>query len=363
MQTSVQKIFLGSIFFLLTSFIAVIGYWLAGWELLDAIYMVVITIYGVGYGEVQPVEHPVLKIFTMVVIIAGCSSAIYVIGGFVQMLAEGEINRVLEVRRMTKGIDKLTDHAIICGYGRVGQILARDLKQVNHPFVVIDSNADRLREAESQGFWVILGNASEEEILEAAGIQRARSLATVLPDDAMNVFITLTARDLNESLKIYARGQHPSTEKKLIRSGANHIVLPAAIGASKIASMITCPSAETLLSEDEHKIRLNEELRMIGLKVTEVPITKDSSLIGEQLQEVEVEAKGGFVIIAVVRADQSVLSHPPLDTVLEVEDRIVILGHEEHLPKISQKASRASKRTTWRGATLDTKKKKGLKDL
>jgi voltage-gated potassium channel len=193
MQSSLKRILIGASFFGLTLICAVIGYIMAGWNLLDAIYMVVITVFGVGYGEVLPVNTPHLKIFTMLVIIAGTSSAVYIVGSFIQMITEGEINRALGARRMTREIETLSQHVIICGFGRMGQILARRLADDRHPFVVIDNNHDRTTQAESMGYLVRLGSATDEDILQAAGITRARCLATVLPDDAINIFITLTA--------------------------------------------------------------------------------------------------------------------------------------------------------------------------
>ncbi|MEZ6046738.1 MAG: NAD-binding protein [Planctomycetaceae bacterium] len=213
MQSSLRKILIGTIFFVITNIIAIFGYWFAGWDMLEAIYMVIITIYGVGYGEVRPIETDAMKIFTMGVIITGCTSAIYVLGGFVQLIAEGELKRVLGVRRMTMGIEKLTNHVIVCGYGRVGRILARELRESNQEFVVIDTNQERLREAENSGLFVIIGDATEEKILEMAGVTKARVVASVLPDDAANVFITLTVRELNPEVEIIARGESPSTEK------------------------------------------------------------------------------------------------------------------------------------------------------
>ena len=159
--------------------------------------MTTITIFGVGYGEVRPMEDPRLRVFTMFVIVAGCSSTAYVIGGFVQMLAEGQINRVLGARRMTKGIGQLANHTLLCGYGRVGQQLAKELQAANQRFVIIDSNLDRLREAELAGCLVLVGDCTEEEVLPTGGIDRASAVASVLSDDAANVFLTLTARELN----------------------------------------------------------------------------------------------------------------------------------------------------------------------
>ena len=211
----------------------------AGWGWLDAIYMVTITIFGVGYGEVRPIEEPWLKLFTTGFIFAGCSSLIYVIGGIVQLLAEGEIQRIMGNRNRTKELDQLNDHTIICGYGRVGQMLAVELANENKPFVVLDRNPERFELAIADGFLAWQGDAVEDHVLTQVGLFRARTLATVLPDDATNVFITLTARDMCESIQIIARAESPSTERKLIRGGATSVVMPAAISAIRIAQLTT----------------------------------------------------------------------------------------------------------------------------
>lgn len=349
MNSSVRKVVLGAVFFGLTCVVAVVGYMIAGWEMLDAIYMVVITVFGVGYGETQPLDNSGLKLFTMAVIIAGCSSGIYVVGGFVQMLAEGEINRVLGNRRMSKGIESLTGHALICGFGRVGQMLANDLATAKHSFAVIDSSESRVAEAQALGYLALLGNASDEQTLTNAGIDRARVLATVLPDDSANVFITLTARELNPTVEIIARAESPSTRKKLIRSGANRVVLPALIGATKIANMITCPSAEDLLLETTGTAHLNEELRQIGLELTEIELKADSQLVGQTVGDVEFGA-AGFVVVAVKRPDGSLVRAPQPNTVLAAGDFFVILGHHEALPQLMRKA-KPRLGMTYRGAT------------
>ena len=335
MQTSIQRIITGLALVALTCLISISVYWFAGWDLIDAIYMVVITVFGVGYGEVRPLTDPRLKVFTMLLVIAGCSSGAYVIGGFVQMLAEGEINRFLGARRMTKGIDQLKDHAIICGYGRVGRILAKELYEQKCPFVIVDPDAERLREAEAIGFLVLIGDATEEETLRLAGIMRARVLATVLPDDTVNVFITLTARELNGELEIIARGESPSTERKLLRSGANKVVLPAAIGAAKISQLITRPSAESLLRDAVGSAHLTDELQSIGLQIVEAKIEAGSPLAGKSLRSAEIAGSGGVVIIALKKPDGTVQPHPSGDTILEAQDTIILLGHSDTLPQLT----------------------------
>ncbi len=314
LSSSWRRILIGASFLSVTCILAVTGYMLAGWNFLDAIYMVVITVFGVGYGETRPVEDPRLKVFTMGVIIAGCSSGIYVVGGFVTMIAEGEINRVLGTRRMSKEIEQLTGHAIICGYGRVGQMLVSDLALAKHALVVIDNSSQRIAEAQHAGFLTVLGSASEEPTLEAAGISRARVLATVLPDDTANVFITLTARDMNPTIEIISRAESPSTEKKLMRSGATRVVMPALIGATKIAHMITRPSAEEMLVSVLGKTQLNEELREVGLELSQIEIEDSSPLAGQTLADAEIG--GGFVIVGIKRGN-SFVRHPPPEFALQ----------------------------------------------
>ena len=234
--------------------VAIMGYRLAGWNWIDSIYMVTITIFGVGYGEVNAIDETWLKFFTIGVIFAGCSSLIYVIGGIVQMLTEGEIERMLGHRNQTREIEQLSDHTIICGYGRVGQMLAAELQLQGESLVVLDRNTDRVELAIEDGFPALVGDAVKDETLQKVGLLRARTFATVLPDDAANVFITLTVRDMNESIRIIARAESPCTERKLIRSGATHVVMPAAIGAVRIAQLATADTHDHSLPESRFRI-------------------------------------------------------------------------------------------------------------
>ena len=351
MQAPLKTVLSGVTFFVLTWTVAIVGYWLAGWGLLDAVYMTTITIFGVGYGEVRPMNDPRLRIFTMFVIIAGCSSTAYVIGGFVQMLAEGQINRVLGARRMTNGIAQLTNHTLLCGYGRVGQQLAKELLAAGQKFVIIDTNLERLREAESLGCLVLVGDCTDEEILKTGGIDRARVVASVLSDDAANVFLTLTVRELNSTVQIIARAESPATEKKLLRSGANRVVLPTAIGATKIASLITRPSAETMLMDEAGVLALNEQLDGIGLKIQEFPIGVNSTLEGNSLSRVTAGSKGGFVIVAVQRADGMLLRQPAGQTILAAGDVLMVIGRTDEIEHIKL-SSTSRKAVSYRGRSV-----------
>jgi len=158
-----HRLCVGLLFFIFVCLLATVGYMAAGWNLMDAVYMVIITIFGVGYGEVQPIQSNGLRVLTISLIVAGYSTAIYIVGGFVQMITEGEINRALNKRKMTKGIEQLSGHAILCGYGRSGKILAQQLATSRVPFVVLDQDEQKLGEAEELGYLVMQGDATEED--------------------------------------------------------------------------------------------------------------------------------------------------------------------------------------------------------
>lgn len=239
---------------------------------------------------------------------------------------------------MTRGIDKLTNHVIVCGFGRVGRILADELSQSDLEFVIVDTNQERLQEAETAGLFVLVGDATDEDVLEAAGIARAKVLATVLPDDAANVFITLTARELNPHIEIIARGESPSTEKKLLRSGATKVVLPAAIGASRIARLITRPSAEKLLSESLQLETLMQDLEQIGLHVTELRVPANSEFAGQRLNDISFGDVAQFVVIAVRSVDGRTVSDPGSDYVLMADDTLVLLAHRGTELKLLKKS-------------------------
>ncbi|MCO8124331.1 potassium channel protein [Stieleria sp. TO1_6] len=348
-STSIHKMKLGMAVLLATCVIAVFGYVIAGWSALDSVYMVAITIFGVGYGEVRPISDPRLKLFTLGVVVTGCSSGIYVLGGFVQMIAEGEIQRALGARRMSRGIEQTTGHAIICGYGRVGRSLVQELRQSGVQFVVVDRNTDRLVEAERAGILVVSGDASDEATLRRAGIDRATVLATVLPGDAENVFVTLTARELSESIQIIARGESEATERKLIRSGANRVVLPTMIGASKIAHLIACPTVESLVGDTRAFSRLNQDLDSFGLGMMQIPIGDQSALVGSTIREIELTGDGGHVVVAIKRAGGHVQRNPKMDDVIGAGDQLIVLSHKEDLPSVSRRAAQSAETMVYRG--------------
>lgn len=351
MQAPIRRMMIGLGFFFLTAVVASFGYHLSGASVVDSIYMTVITVFGVGFGEVVPHTTDGLKIFTMFVIVAGCSSVVYIVGGFIQMVTEGELHKALGERAQRIEIEHLNQHAIIVGFGRLGQPLARHLADAQVPFVVVDGNAERAELARSRGYLVVVGNASEEQTLETAGIARAKVLATVLPDDAANVFITLTARTINPTIEIIARGEIAATEKKLRAAGARQVVLPADIGALRIAHMITQPTAVEFLDENESRTSLNAQLEQINLRVDQFPLPKDSPLHDKRVSEIEVLGNGAFLIVGIKRHDGTMESSPPKDAVLHSGDTLIVVGHRQDIPNFAAKFV-TPKEMTYRGAKV-----------
>ncbi|NJM76557.1 MAG: potassium channel protein [Acaryochloridaceae cyanobacterium RU_4_10] len=352
MDSSLKRVVIGTLVFCATLVVAVFGYILAGWPWMDAIYMVVITVFGVGYGEVHPITSPLLRIFTICVIIAGTTSAVYVVGAFIQMVTEGEIEKAIGVRRMNQDIESLRKHVIVCGFGRLGQVLSRQLSQSKLLFVVIDHDMERVAMAESFGYLVKFGNATDETTLTEVGIHKAKVLATVLPDDATNVYITLTARELNPSLRIIARGELPSTEKKLKLAGADQVVLPASISAQRMAYMITHPVTLDFLNQDDGRQTLNELLSQVDIQADEIVIVPDSPIIGATVGDIEVRGKGTFIVVALRRSDGNTIIHPEQSLVLEGGDIVIVMGHRGDIPRLVQKYVKSS-RLRYRGSRMD----------
>jgi len=323
MTQPLERIRTGALVLFAIIILAVVGYKLAGWSWVDALYMVTITISTVGYRELGEMS-PQLKLFTTLVIIVGMSGAAYTLGGFMQLLFEGEIERSLGLVRMTREIGRLKDHVIICGMGRIGELLGKDLDQENQKFVVIDRDAERVAEATEMGWLAVNGDATEEEVLENAGVQIARTLVTALPSDAANVFITLTSRNMNPDLQIISRGESLSTLKKLQQAGATRVVMPAAIGAQRIAAMITRP---TMLEFME----LVSGGGTVDVGVDELSIPEGSNLAGLTVEDTEFRRRFGVLIVAVKRGDGDVIFSPDPGFRFEPGDTAIVMGRFDNL--------------------------------
>jgi voltage-gated potassium channel len=316
----------GTLIFVSAVFVAsTIGYVRAGWSLSDAAYMVTLTIFSVGYGEVHPIDTPFLRGLTMATMLLGCTGMIVLTGALVQVFTVFELRRILGADRVQTQIDKLDHHVIVCGFGRIGVQLAKELQAANKGFVILERSHDKIAEAEALGFLCHVGDATEESALRAVGIDRALTLATVLPDDAANVFITLSARSLNPRLEIIARGEAPTTESKLIHAGADKVVLPTHIGAERIAEMILYPGTARFVGESPEMRDMKRGLHEFGLELEAVTVAPKSALAGETVGEAERRGRGAFFVVQIDRSAGPTILHPGDEVKIEAGDNVVLV--------------------------------------
>jgi voltage-gated potassium channel len=304
---------------------SIMGYLAAGWSLSDAAYMVTLTIFSVGYDEVHPVDTTYLRALTTGTMVLGCTGMIVLTGALVQVFTVFQLRKMLGLDRMKTQIDRLNNHVIICGFGRIGMQLASELHVAHSSFVIIERDARKIADAQSQDYLCINADTTDESALRTAKIDHARVLASVLPDDAANVFITLSARNLNSKLEIIARGEVPTTESKLFHAGANKVVMPTHIGAERIAEMILYPTTTRFLGNSPQMRDMKRGLHEYGLELEVVTAAVDGALTGENVGEAERRSQGAFFIIQIDRTNGQSILHPGEDVRIEKGDNVVLV--------------------------------------
>jgi Trk K+ transport system NAD-binding subunit len=300
------------------------AYVASGWSWGDAFYFVIITVFTVGYGELHPILGD-LRAITIAAIILGWLGITFLAAAFVQFITIAQIQQLLGTKRMQTQINKMSNHVIICGYGRIGQMLADELLAGGSEFVILEMNDARFNESVARGYPSWKGDATDEEVLNAVGISRARALATVVPNDAANVFITLSARNLNKELEIIARGEAPSTKSKLLQAGANSVVEPTHIGAERIAQLILYPRTSSFTDGSDRMRTLAIGLRTLGLELEVMAVAADSSLSGATIEAIEHQSSGSIFVIGVNRRGGETITRPDPATVIEAGDGVVII--------------------------------------
>ncbi len=316
------------VFMLVVVALAIVGYMIAGWSFADALYMVILTVYSVGYEEVRPIDTPYLHALTVGVMVLGCTGMIILTGALVQFFTVTQLQKLFGTGRLRSEIDKLSDHVIVCGFGRIGVMLAKELGAGGVKFVVLERGEARLAQAEALGYLCLQGDATDEAALEAAGIDRARCLATVLPDDAANVFITLSARKLNPAIQIIARGEVPTTEGKLVHAGADKVVLPTHIGAERIAELILFPETARFIRGSEEMHAFEKTLHALGLEMEVVVAAEKSGVVGLTIAELERRSGGKLFVVQLNSKDGEVITRPGPEARIQAGDGVVVVGRE-----------------------------------
>jgi voltage-gated potassium channel len=301
---------------------------------LDSFYLTVATLATVGYGDVSP-KTPVGRIFTAGFILV----SITVVGAAVQALIQGEILSTFSRRRMFKDISQLSDHFIVCGAGRVGITLIKEMERTGAEFVIIERDEQTAERLLSQGYLTLNGDASEEEILLGAQIDKARGIVCCTPSDADNVYITLTARGLNADLYIVARATTESAIEKLKKAGADKVVSPTIIGSHIMAQVLLRPAVGDF-------IELTAMTDTMDLVIEQVELAENSPLVGKYIRECGIRSELNAIIVAIKRGTSSNLFNPPGDTVLQSGDILVVIGNREALESLETTANPSRTKTS-----------------
>jgi voltage-gated potassium channel len=311
--------------------IGTIGYQLVeGWSFIDSLWMTVITLTTIGFGEVHPLSTAG-RIFTMVLSFGGIFTLFYAGTELVRTWTSGELRKLLGRQRGEKIMTKLHDHIIVCGYGRMGRLVCQELSRFGLSYVVIDSNEDRLADFALPAGVALHGDATIDETLKRAGIERARAVVVVLPSDADNLFITMSARLLDEKVTIVARAEEEASITKLTRAGATRVISPFLVGGAQVAQAILQPSVLDFINvatRGEH----------LDLQLEEVLLSVKSSLAGKTMKDTGLRTDLNVIVVAVKSAGKPMTFNPPEETVLAAGDTLVMLGARHQLDKVGQMA-------------------------
>jgi voltage-gated potassium channel len=297
-----------------------------GWSILDSLYVAAQTVTTVGYGDLSPATRNG-RIFSTIFMLVAVGVVLYALTSAVQSIVQSELVATFGDRRQSRKMSKLQNHFIICGAGRVGSHLIRGLLGGAETFIVIEKNQQKVAELRDQGVTVLVRDATLEESLREAGVEHARGLATCLPNDADNVYVVLTAHDLNPKLHIVARAAEDQAESKLIRAGANRVVAPTIIGGHRMAMALTKPAVDDFLgSITANKLELAFEQLEVG------PL---SELVGRKLSETNIRSVLNIVVVSIRRSQGQILFNPGGEAIIESGDMLIAIGHAETLMKLS----------------------------
>ena len=308
-----------------------LGYQLVeGWGWLDALYMTVITITTVGFHEVHAMSAGG-RVFTMVLAMGGVFTAFYAGVEFIRAVVTGEILTVLGRQRMESRLEKLSGHFVVCGFGRMGRLVAEEFSSAGLPFVVVDRDPKVLEGFDIPHGIPLVGDATADDVLRRAGVERAHALVTAAASDADNLFITMSARLINERLVIVARAEGEGAEVKLRRAGASRVVSPYTIGGHRVAQAVLRPNAMDF-------IELATRTGHSELQIEEVEVAPGSALVGRSIKASPVRSELGIIIVAIKKPGAKMAFNPSPDTALEAGDVLITLGHRQQLDRLEEMA-------------------------
>jgi len=302
------------------------------WDFIDSLYMTIITLTTVGFKEVNDLSLSG-RIFTIVLLIGGVGTVFYTLGIGAKIIVEGELQEVYGRRRLEKKLKELRDHYIVCGYGRMGKIVARELKHEKLKFAIIEKNGVILDADEKNGTLIIQGDATRDDLLKRVGIEHAKCLISVLPTDAENLYVVLSARGLKPDLLIVARAGEEGSEQKLLRAGADRVVSPYHIGGLRMAHSVLKPAVVDF-------IEFATKSGNIDLQIEEIIIQEGSQLVNQSLDECGIGRDLGIIIVAIKQKTGEMKFNPTFRTAMQVGDTLIAVGETSKLAVLEKMAAK-----------------------
>ena len=299
-----------------------------GYPPFDAFYMTLITVSTVGYAEVHPLSHAG-RVFNSFLIFFGVTIMLLAVGGMTQAIIELELNQYFGKRRNKKMIDKLHDHYIVCGFGRVGRGAASELQRAGVPFLVVDKNEDRVEWAMKAGMLAALADATNDETLRDAGVLRAKGLIATLSSDADNLFVILSAKALKPSLLVSARIATEETERKMRLAGADYVFAPYDMTGYRMAQVMLKPHVFQFIDFTTKSIGLD-----VGIEQVRVP--SSSEFVSKSLEEMQIRKELGVIVLAIRKSDGRMLFNPPADAEIHGGDFLIVMGESANLQRLEQ---------------------------
>jgi voltage-gated potassium channel len=305
--------------------VGTVGYVLLGFSWLDAVYQTVTTVATVGFREVRPLDDAG-QVFTIALILVGVGTALYTFSVVLEMLLEGHLSELFGRRRMERRIEAMRGHVIVCGWGRVGRAIGAELTAAGADLVVVDIDQGRIADADVP---TLVGDATEDRVLEAAGLLRARALVAAMDTDAGNLFVTLSARSLRPDIFIVARARLEESEEKLRRAGADRVVNPQSIGGARIAAFLLQPNVTEFLDVVMHD-------RGLQFRLAEIVIPAESSIAGQSIRSAHLRDRTGALVLALRSAQGVFNTNPSPDTTIESGQVLIAIGTPDELESLER---------------------------
>lgn len=298
-----------------------------GWTLVDSFYMMVITLSTVGFGEIHPLSERG-RLLTAMIIICGVGNFAFLVSSFTRMLVDGHLHKLMWRRKVQRRIDRLENHFIVCGYGRIGAVVVQEILKVSQDVVVIEHDEKLVEQLKREGVMHLAGDATDDGLLTAAGIRRAKSIVTALTDEAANVYVTLTARQLNPKISIVARANNASHITRLEFAGADKVVLPHLIGGVRMAHSVLRPTVTDFL---DLAVR-----GTIDLQLEQLVLGDNSPFVGQTVMDSRIRQDYDLIIVAIKRASGEQVFNPGPKVELLSGDTLITVGRQSDLARVCE---------------------------